>query len=103
VSYAPVVTFASAPERAKMWSNPGSTPLIYLLFNVNPKDEPPVVGFAGSTEEPDPFSGYSDVTLAIYCVALSAVLTVLVAGRITADHHHEIKTRARFGKKWWKK
>jgi hypothetical protein len=83
------------------WSNPGDTPLIYLLFNINPKEEPPVVESAEYLK--DPFLGNSHVTWAIYCVFLSMIMTVLVAAKIGADDDHGIKTSARSRKKWWKK
>lgn len=74
------------------WSNPGSKPLVYLLFNVNPKEEPPVVEFTEYTK--DPFSGSSHVNWAIGCVALSAILTALVAGGVTGHQQS--------GKRWKK-
>jgi hypothetical protein len=68
------------------WSNPGTTPLVYLLFNVNPKDEPPVLA---TGEHPieliDLSSGNFHVSVAIYCIALSMILTVVVAAGIAAD------------------
>jgi hypothetical protein len=75
------------------WSNPGLKPLVYLLFNVNPNKEPPVVEFTEYAK--DPFSGNSHVNWAIGCVALSAILTALVAGGITGHQQH--------GRKWWRK
>ena len=83
------------------WSNPGVTPLVYLLFNVNPKEESPVVGSSESIK--DQFSANSHVTWAIYCVVLSMIFTVLVAAGITVDDYHEIKPRSLRKKKWWKK
>jgi mannose-6-phosphate isomerase-like protein (cupin superfamily) len=46
------------------WSNPGSQPLVYLVFNVNPKNLPPVVEV--EDRPADPFSTDSHITLAIY-------------------------------------
>jgi mannose-6-phosphate isomerase-like protein (cupin superfamily) len=64
------------------WSNPGSTPLVYLLLNVNPKSEPVVVG---SSESMDPFVGNPHITWAIYCVGFSMILTALVSARVGMD------------------
>ncbi len=75
------------------WGNPGLTPLIYLLLNVNPEGEPAVVGAA--EEEKDPFSGDSHVTWAIYCVGFSMILTVLVSARMSIDKHHGWRPRSR--------
>jgi hypothetical protein len=89
------------PNRlAYQWSNPGKTPLVYLLFNVNPKDEPPVLA-AGERpiELIDPFSGDFHVSVAIYCIALSMILTVVVAARIAADFYDDVKPGGRRGKK----
>lgn len=88
------------PNRlAYQWSNPGTTPLVYLLFNVNPKDEPPVLA-AGErpVELIDPFSGDFHVSVAIYCIVLSMLLTVVVAARIAADFYDDVKPGRR-GKK----
>jgi hypothetical protein len=65
------------------WSNPDSKPLVYLVFNINPKDEPPVIAVDDHPE--DPFSVNPHITWAIYCVALSIVLTLLVGAARTLD------------------
>jgi hypothetical protein len=58
------------------WSNPGSKPLIYLVFNINPGDQPAVVE---AEERPaDPFSTDSHLTWAMYCVGLAMILTLIV-------------------------
>jgi len=73
------------------WSNPGSQPLIYLVFNVNPKDIEPVI--VQGKEQDDPFSRDPHLTLAIYCVAISMFLTLLVMSGTIADYHREKRTR----------
>lgn len=88
------------PDRlAYQWSNPGTTPLVYLLFNVNPKDEPPVVAAdKRPTELMDPFSGNFHLSVAIYCIALSMILTLVVAAWIAADFNEDRKPGGRHGK-----
>jgi hypothetical protein len=88
------------PNRlAYQWSNPGTTPLVYLLFNVNPKDEPPVLA---ANERPieliDPFSSDFHISVAIYCIAISMILTVVVAARIAADFYDDVKPGGGRGK-----
>jgi mannose-6-phosphate isomerase-like protein (cupin superfamily) len=73
-------------ELLYQWSNPGSTPLIYLLLNVNPEGGPAVVG--ATEEQKDPFSGNSHLTWAIYCVGFSIILTVLISARLSMDNDH---------------
>lgn len=83
------------------WSNPGLQPLIYLVFNVNPKDEEPIV--VQDQQPQDPFSRDPHLTLAIYCVAISMFLMLVVSSATAADYYEELKTGARRGKKWWRK
>lgn len=75
------------------WSNPGLKPLIYLLFNINRKDAAPVIGLDQQPE--DPFLRDRHLTVAIYCVALSMLLTVVVSSFIIADHHRQRAQRDR--------
>jgi mannose-6-phosphate isomerase-like protein (cupin superfamily) len=75
------------------WSNPGLKPLVYLVFNINPKGVPPVVG--PDDYAADPFLANSHVTWAIYCIALSLVLTVLVFATTRVDHDQETDDRPR--------
>jgi mannose-6-phosphate isomerase-like protein (cupin superfamily) len=73
------------------WANPSLKPLIYLLFNVSPKDLDPVIVEA---EHPDdPFSRDPHLTWAIYCVAISMVLTLMVMSGTIADYHREKRRR----------
>jgi mannose-6-phosphate isomerase-like protein (cupin superfamily) len=81
---------------AYQWSNPGSTPLVYLVFNVSPEDEPPVI--AADVRAMDPFSRDVHLTLAMYCIALSMILIAAVAVWIATDPYDEVKTRRRRGK-----
>jgi mannose-6-phosphate isomerase-like protein (cupin superfamily) len=74
------------------WSNPGLQPLIYLVFNVNPKGVDPVV-VQGQQQPDDPFSRDLHLTLAIYCVAISMFLTLLVMSGTIADYHREKRSR----------
>jgi mannose-6-phosphate isomerase-like protein (cupin superfamily) len=74
---------------AYQWSNPGANPLIYLLFNVNPKGAPPVI--AADERPADPFSADSHLTKAMYCVGLAMILTAIVAAGIAADAHRDVK------------
>jgi mannose-6-phosphate isomerase-like protein (cupin superfamily) len=73
------------------WSNPGLKPLIYLLFNVNPKDLDPVV--VQDQQPEDPFSRDPHLTLAIYCVAISMFLTLLVSSGTMSDYHRDRRSR----------
>jgi hypothetical protein len=77
---------------AYQWSNPGLAPLIYLLFNVNPKDIDPVVALDQRPE--DPFSRDPHLTWAIYCVALSMFLTLVVSSFAMADYRADKGTSA---------
>jgi hypothetical protein len=83
------------------WSNPGVNPLIYLLFNVNPKDIDPVIAL--DQQPDDPFSRDPHLTWAIYFVAVSMALTLVVFSATVSDYYEELKAGARRGKKWWKK
>ncbi len=60
------------------WSNPGSKPLIYLVFNINPNDQPPVIEV--EDRPADPFSTDPHITWAMYCIGLSMILTLIVNG-----------------------
>jgi len=73
------------------WSNPGSQPLVYLVFNVNPKNLPAVVEIEDRPE--DPFSTDPHMTLAIYCIAASVILTLIVCATTRVDHRHAGKHR----------
>jgi mannose-6-phosphate isomerase-like protein (cupin superfamily) len=73
------------------WSNPGSQPLVYLVFNVNPKNLPAVVEVEDRPE--DPFSTDPHMTLAIYCIAASVILTLIVCATTRVDHRHAGKHR----------
>jgi hypothetical protein len=73
------------------WSNPGAKPLVYLVFNVNPTGVPPVVGPGAYAA--DPFFTNSHVTWAIYCIALSLVLTVLVFATTRVDQDQKTDDR----------
>jgi hypothetical protein len=86
---------------AYQWSNPGLSPLIYLLFNVNPKDVDPVIVLDQRPE--DPFSGDPHRTWALYCVAISMILMLVVSSATVADYYDDLRTGVRRGKKWWKK
>jgi hypothetical protein len=74
------------------WANPGLKPLIYLLFNVNPKDLDPVI--VQDQPPDDPFSRDPHLTWAIYCVALSMVATLIVMWGTMADYHREKRNRS---------
>lgn len=63
------------------WSNPSPKPLIYLVFNINAKDEPAVVEV--EDRPADPFSTDSHLTWAIYCVGISMFLTLIVCATST--------------------
>jgi mannose-6-phosphate isomerase-like protein (cupin superfamily) len=65
-------------EVSYQWSNPGSKPLIYLVFNINPKDRPAVVESEVEDRPADPFSTDSHITWAMYCIGLSMFLTLIV-------------------------
>jgi mannose-6-phosphate isomerase-like protein (cupin superfamily) len=73
------------------WSNPDVQPLIYLV-NVNPKDIEPVI-VQGQQQPDDPFSRDPHLTLAIYCVAISMFLALLVMSGTIADYHREKRAR----------
>ena len=47
----------------------------------------------------DPFSGDFHVSVAIYCIAISMILTVVLAARIAADFYDDVKPGGRRGKK----
>jgi mannose-6-phosphate isomerase-like protein (cupin superfamily) len=68
------------------WSNPGSTPLIYLIFNVNPKNLPSVVEVEVEDHPADQFSTDPHITWAIYCIGLSVILMVIVCATTRVDH-----------------
>jgi mannose-6-phosphate isomerase-like protein (cupin superfamily) len=82
------------------WSNPGATPLVYLVFNVSPEDLPPVVKVDESAN--GPLLSNSHVTWAIYCVALSMILTFIVCAMTWVDPH-QIEGGNGSGKRWRKK
>lgn len=69
VSYEPQEVFYQ-------WGNPGSKPLIYLVFNINPSDKQAVVEIEG--QPADPIATDPHITRAIYCVGLSILLTLIV-------------------------
>jgi mannose-6-phosphate isomerase-like protein (cupin superfamily) len=68
------------------WSNPESKPLVYLVFNVNPKNLPPVVEV--EDRPADPFSVDPHITWAICCIGLSVILMVIVCATTSGDHRH---------------
>jgi len=72
-------------------SNPGLQPLIYLLFNVNPKGAEPVIVL--NQQPADPFARDPRLTVAMYCVAISMILTLIVSSGTIADHHREKRER----------
>jgi mannose-6-phosphate isomerase-like protein (cupin superfamily) len=86
---------------AYQWSNPGLYPLIYLLFNVNPKDEEPVIGIEQNSA--DVVSRDPHLTWAMYCVAISMILTLVVSSGAIADYRRQKKTGADRDNKWWRK
>lgn len=65
------------------WANPGPAPLIYLVFNINPKNISPVV----EIEDPAVGNTTTDphVTWAIGCVTLSMLLTLLISIKSMLD------------------
>jgi mannose-6-phosphate isomerase-like protein (cupin superfamily) len=69
------------------WSNPGLKPLVYLVFNVSPKDVDPVV--VQDQQPDDLFMRDPHLTVAIYCVGISMFLTVMVMSGIVGDYHRE--------------
>jgi mannose-6-phosphate isomerase-like protein (cupin superfamily) len=73
------------------WSNPGLKPLVYLLFNVNRKDLDPVI--VQDQQPEDPFSRDPHLTWAIYCVAISMALTLMVMSGTIGDYHRERRRR----------
>jgi hypothetical protein len=58
------------------WSNPGILPLVYLVFNVSPSGLPPVLKVDDWPSDPDRNSAH--VTAAMYCIALSLALILIV-------------------------
>jgi mannose-6-phosphate isomerase-like protein (cupin superfamily) len=72
------------------WSNPGRKPLIYLVFNVSPKDLPPVLRVDGQAS--DPVAANAHVTWAIYCIVLSMIVTLILWITIKLDRDQGIKT-----------
>jgi mannose-6-phosphate isomerase-like protein (cupin superfamily) len=66
------------------WSNPGLKPLVYLLFNVSPKDIEPVI--VQDPQPEDPFSRDPHLTWAIYCVTLSMLLALVISASTIAEH-----------------
>jgi len=73
------------------WSNPGAQPLIYLVFNVNPKDIEPVI--VQDQQPEDPFMRDPHLTMAIYCVGISMFLTVMVMSGTIGDFNRERRQR----------
>lgn len=69
------------------WSNPSPQPLIYLVFNVNPKDIEPVI--VQDQQSGDPFGRDPHLTVAIYCVAISMFLSLMITAGTIADYHRE--------------
>jgi mannose-6-phosphate isomerase-like protein (cupin superfamily) len=70
------------------WGNPGLKPLVYLLFNVSPKDLDPVI-VEDQQPQDDPFARDPHLTIAIYCVGISMALTVIVMSGTMADSHRQ--------------
>jgi hypothetical protein len=73
------------------WSNPGSTPLKYLVFNVNPKNLPPVVEV--EDHPADPLSVDPHITWAICCIGLSMILTLIVVCATALGDHRQAGER----------
>jgi mannose-6-phosphate isomerase-like protein (cupin superfamily) len=73
------------------WGNPGLKPLIYLVFNVSPKDIEPVI--VQDQQPEDPFSRDPHLTVAIYCVGISMFLTLMVMSGIMSDYHRAKRSR----------
>jgi mannose-6-phosphate isomerase-like protein (cupin superfamily) len=73
------------------WSNPGLKPLVYLVFNVSPKDIDPVV--VQDQQPDDPFMRDPHLTVAIYCVGISMFLTVMVMSGTIGEYHRERRRR----------
>jgi mannose-6-phosphate isomerase-like protein (cupin superfamily) len=73
------------------WSNPGLRPLTYLLLNISPKGFEPTIG----TQQPPkpPFALDRHLTVAICCVAISMVLTLIVSSGAIADYHRERRSK----------
>jgi len=76
---------------AYQWSNPGLQPLIYLLFNVSPRDVDPVI--AAERQPKDPFLRDRHLTVAIYCVAISMMLMLVLSSGAMADYHRERRNK----------
>ena len=51
----------------------------------------------------DAFGSDPHITLAIFCIGIAMILAAIVQAEVIADHHDEIKSGARRGKKWWQK
>jgi hypothetical protein len=51
----------------------------------------------------DPFSVDRHITWAIYCIAIAAVVALLVLADVMAEYHRELRSGTRHGKKWWQK
>jgi mannose-6-phosphate isomerase-like protein (cupin superfamily) len=77
---------------AYQWSNPGLQPLTYLLFNVSPRDVDPVI--AADQQPKDPFSRDPHLTVAIYCVAISMMLMLVLSSGAMADYHRDRRNKA---------
>jgi mannose-6-phosphate isomerase-like protein (cupin superfamily) len=73
------------------WSNPGAQPLIYLVFNVNPKDSESVIIQDQQAEAP--FSRDPHIALAIYCVTISMFLMLIVMSGTIAEYHRAIRKK----------
>ena len=73
------------------WSNPRSMPLIYLVFNINPQNLPPVVEVEENLA--DPFSVDPHITWAICCIGLSMILTLIVACATASGDHRQTGER----------
>jgi mannose-6-phosphate isomerase-like protein (cupin superfamily) len=73
------------------WGNPGLKPLTYLLLNVSPKDLDPVI--VEDQQPEDPFSRDPHLTMAIYCVAISMALTLIVMSGTISDYHRDRRRR----------
>jgi mannose-6-phosphate isomerase-like protein (cupin superfamily) len=74
------------------WSNPGLKPLIYLVFNVNPKDIEPVV--VQDQQPEDPLSQNSHVALAAFCIAFLMAMTLVVMSSNISDDYRGGRNRA---------
>ena len=63
--------------------------LIYLVFNINPQNLPPVVEVEENLA--DPFSVDPHITWAICCIGLSVILMLIVCATAAVDRRQTEK------------